>query len=256
MEAGHIGGQPVHDGRLAQQDHEQGRTAYRDGGSRIHTSAVFVEFRLLFGMLLNKYTDKELEHVSKGESAREEEDPLDDAQHAADIAAVFPAGHDAFMQHGLADIAVEKGNAADPQSPFNLMNMIETYIFKSKPPPTDNRRCVLIVRPEVLIQHGLIPYKVKIEETERICQFIMFFPLADAKGNIPYDKITGNQRVQLLGQNSAGRNTQFFTDFLSRIACIPGVQQFHNGFYRRSVLKHRSKQSVIFISENSLRREK
>ena len=68
-------------------------------------------------MLLNKYTDKELEHVGKGESAREEEDPLDDAQHAADIAAVFPAGHDAFMQHGLADIAVEKGNAADPQGP-------------------------------------------------------------------------------------------------------------------------------------------
>ena len=69
---------------------------------------------LLFRVFFHKDRHVELGHIGHGQTAGAEKDPLDDPERPA----VFPGGlHDALVQQGLADIAVEQRDAADPQGP-------------------------------------------------------------------------------------------------------------------------------------------
>ena len=52
--------------------------------------------------------------------------------------------------------------------------------------------------PELFICSRLTLHKVKVEQAERIYQFIALFTLADAERNISDHKITGQQCIKVL----------------------------------------------------------
>ena len=105
-------------GHKAQQQKRNGRYDQHHGGTNGQIAAIqFVIMRLQMsvGILLPEQAHIQFEHVGGGEARRKEEHPLAQAVHREPLR-LLRQFHQALMNHGFAGVAIEQGNAHQPQS--------------------------------------------------------------------------------------------------------------------------------------------